>query len=762
MVSRDGILDKLKDDGLEKTARAIIKFCDENNLSIFKINRLANRLRHKSRTEKVVKILKDKLKNKKCNKDCRQSIIHFLANYYDEWNQLQFLIKVLDEEDDGFVRQLAAEYLGKNNRVRKEEIKKALSDDHEMTRICFIGSLSINKELSPDLIKNGLFNALEEESNELVILEIIQALIQLYKRTRDKSIAEKVWDFIQTKKEGSRVYEKGLEKLESVYHPQSKRILENRRDQEAREVIKEHASKLLKGREDAFNKLIKLSQEERRYARLIREELIPSLISDELFNKDCGDECKANIIRLLGYNSKHLTVLVKLLTNESPVVREAVVRELLNFKREGINLLINSLNDPDEKVRTIVVEELSKVKSEKIIPLLFNKFITDSSERVRAAAANGLKDRLLLPDYHLILIKALDSKNDDVKGNAINLIKEQALTEANSLEAIQLLIDSLGRDEAVNSLRDLKEVIKSILGSELVAEEFIALNQLAKALDSKIRINNKEGIITHYSKKIRTYWPFSATIKDERVTELTYPGSGLFNQHLRLITFFRKLKSLIVYDKLDKLSSNISSLTNLESLSLKKGVSELPKSIGELEKLKYLYIEGYSPSTLELTRGAAIPKLERLPESIGGLKNLISLKITGDERNRVLFESLPAPITNLKKLRSLWIEWTELKELPEDISKLRNLKSLYLSCNKLEAIPESILELKKLERLELKNNPGLFKKVANKTIIRGQAFISYKLTPILIKLKKQNKDLKIDLEDELKDYPSGPIPPAKW
>jgi Leucine-rich repeat (LRR) protein len=66
-------------------------------------------------------------------------------------------------------------------------------------------------------------------------------------------------------------------------------------------------------------------------------------------------------------------------------------------------------------------------------------------------------------------------------------------------------------------------------------------------------------------------------------------------------------------------------------------------------------------------------KLEKLPDEIGNLTNLVYL---GLNRNRI--EELPATIGNLENLEVLELWDNELYNIPDEISQLKKLKVLEL------------------------------------------------------------------------------------
>jgi len=129
------------------------------------------------------------------------------------------------------------------------------------------------------------------------------------------------------------------------------------------------------------------------------------------------------------------------------------------------------------------------------------------------------------------------------------------------------------------------------------------------------------------------------------------------------------------------LPADIGSLIHLETLvcdTLAKDAPELPESLGSLAAL------------VELSAGAA-----RLPNNLGGLESLESLKVTGHEGG------LPSSLSDLGSLRRLDLHYCRTKTLPEDIGRLSKLEWLKLESAYVEELPESFRELRSLTWLNL-------------------------------------------------------------
>jgi Leucine-rich repeat (LRR) protein len=124
--------------------------------------------------------------------------------------------------------------------------------------------------------------------------------------------------------------------------------------------------------------------------------------------------------------------------------------------------------------------------------------------------------------------------------------------------------------------------------------------------------------------------------------------------------------------------------------------------------------------TLELSNSG----LSVLPDEIGGIKSLVSLKITYCHRlvsisNEIKYlkylthlnltnnsiSTLPNVFDSLKKLKILDLNSNKLNGLPESIRTLTALEELNLFHNQIVSLPESIGELDHLKSISLSDNP---------------------------------------------------------
>lgn len=145
--------------------------------------------------------------------------------------------------------------------------------------------------------------------------------------------------------------------------------------------------------------------------------------------------------------------------------------------------------------------------------------------------------------------------------------------------------------------------------------------------------------------------------------------------------------------ELYQLPEEIGYLKNLKSIRiLSNSMDGLPESVGRLVNLK----------SIQLEMGASFSKL---PESMSNLKNLENLDISSGYR-----DELPRWIGELSNLRRLSFRHCRIITIPYFIGNLTKLEELILSNNKITELPDSIGNLSQLKQLDLRGNNTLIQK----------------------------------------------------
>ncbi len=171
----------------------------------------------------------------------------------------------------------------------------------------------------------------------------------------------------------------------------------------------------------------------------------------------------------------------------------------------------------------------------------------------------------------------------------------------------------------------------------------------------------------------------------------------IFTIFLITFTFSQSYKedSLAVRAILD--ANGLSSLTveevsginvenRIDSLALEsKGLTTLPKEIGNLTALMKLYLKANQLTTL--------------PNEIGTCTELIYIDLTNNN-----LSSIPSAIGDLKKLMFLYLQKNALSTVPDEIGDLPELLNLYLEDNNFTALPDNIKNLSKIQKLKLSRN----------------------------------------------------------
>ena len=153
------------------------------------------------------------------------------------------------------------------------------------------------------------------------------------------------------------------------------------------------------------------------------------------------------------------------------------------------------------------------------------------------------------------------------------------------------------------------------------------------------------------------------------------------------------------------------SLTQLD-ISYNKTLKEVPYSLGDLEHLQTLCLQGCALNTLpdgidDLTtklRDLDLTgnQIELLPDCIGEIQSLRCIWLT---KNRL--KTLPHTIGNLVRLRELYVDENILTDIPNEIGRLTSMTKLSLRYNRLTSLPAELSCCAKLRDLVVAQNKDI-------------------------------------------------------
>lgn len=164
---------------------------------------------------------------------------------------------------------------------------------------------------------------------------------------------------------------------------------------------------------------------------------------------------------------------------------------------------------------------------------------------------------------------------------------------------------------------------------------------------------------------------------------------------------------------LEKAFETLSTLPNLEVILLDSmAITNLPDTFRMLPKINHISLR-YNPdlnfeNTVELLQNFDLEflnlsnnNLNFLPDGIGKLKSLRDLKLSN---NQMQLSELFINISNLPRLRSLWLDSNQIQSIPFEINLLDKLVFLYIDDNLLSEFPKEINRLEKLVVLHASGN----------------------------------------------------------
>ena len=160
-------------------------------------------------------------------------------------------------------------------------------------------------------------------------------------------------------------------------------------------------------------------------------------------------------------------------------------------------------------------------------------------------------------------------------------------------------------------------------------------------------------------------------------------NTDTLNSLLNEIPNPEKLQVLLLNDlDLEHIPSAIKQFKNLKQLSLNKNPKlNLDETFTTIQNLPIVFLN------------LQYNGLNKLPASIQFIETLSDLNLTG---NNVTDAQTFTYLSQLKKLRSLWLNYNNLNVFPKTASQLKQLRNLYFEHNNIRELPEDFKQLKKV------------------------------------------------------------------
>ena len=313
---------------------------------------------------------------------------------------------------------------------------------------------------------------------------------------------------------------------------------------------------------------------------------------------------------------------------------------------------------------TSLPESISKLQNLKVLDLSDNKFtkLPESVAKLRNLEMLDLEGNQLSD-----LPKAITNLQ---KLTILNLSRNHFTSLPNFIGELQNLTILNLDENKLASLPDSIAKLQNLIELSLGSSELTSLPECILKLFSLMQLNLSKNHLTGLPEDI---------VKLQNMTKLD-----------------------LSKNKITKLPDSLDRLQKLTKLDLQgNGLTSLPESITALHNLTTLILKDN--------------RLISLPESIGNLRHLEALDLSN---NAVLSVKVSTsnPDSSYLKMRTAILpkkkfdEVDELGEsqftkLPESIGDLRNLISLNVSHNKLTSLPKTIVKLENLVELILTANP---------------------------------------------------------
>jgi Leucine-rich repeat (LRR) protein len=232
---------------------------------------------------------------------------------------------------------------------------------------------------------------------------------------------------------------------------------------------------------------------------------------------------------------------------------------------------------------------------------------------------------------------------------------------------------------------------------------------------SKLNAKNYNNFINLLNNKSHINYEYLAKLKfgnDLTDIKKEFPSINDINYNISLITYnlkqnineFSNIPMINIYtiielgiyvNDFNYYIDNISLLPNINKLYIYFNEFDTPgklfNNISKLINIRKLIIHNIDGTTKKY--------IEKIPKSIGELKNLEKLHIYGHS-----IEYISKEIGNLTKLRKLSLSNNLIQILPKEIGNLINLECLDLSYNRIIILPEWLIKLSSLKKIKINNN----------------------------------------------------------
>lgn len=233
-------------------------------------------------------------------------------------------------------------------------------------------------------------------------------------------------------------------------------------------------------------------------------------------------------------------------------------------------------------------------------------------------------------------------------------------------------------------------------------------------LNSISRLPKLENLILFYNNFPDKIFKNPNFLKLNFIKGLSYFGSNKITFPNEIYTFKNLTSLSLGFDSNENSSNEInkfSSFLNLKYLQLKwvtidENLLKKFKSIKELS-LSSSEIKNFEEFLKNLSHNKSLEKLEfsnnkliKLPKEIGLLKNLQSFFSS----NNKFRKELPNEFYNLKELKNIEIQGSEIEIISDKLNHLKKLESLKLYHNKISKLPKKIGSLSNLSKLYLNHN----------------------------------------------------------